>query len=128
LGGKAHTHWRSRPRALGAANLLYSLRPRADRDLDDYADYLAAEAGLEIALRFFSAAQETFLLLAAQPNMGWRSRLKHEALKSMRVFRVGGFERMLIFYRPESSGIEILRVVHGSRNLQALFRRRAEID
>lgn len=60
--------------------------------------------------------------------MGWRSRLKHEALKSMRVFRVGGFERMLIFYRPESSGIEILRVVHGSRNLQALFRRRAEID
>jgi toxin ParE1/3/4 len=79
-------------------------------------------------LRFFGAAHETFSLLAAQPDIGWRSRLKYEALKSMRVFRVAGFERMLILYRPRPGGIEILRVVHGSRNLQALFRRRGELD
>ncbi len=30
---------------------------------------------------------------------------------------------MLILYRPDPEGLEILRVIHGSRNLQALLRR-----
>ncbi len=50
------------------------------------------------------------------------------ALRKVRVFRVAGFEQMLILYRPQTKGVDILRVVHGSRNLQALFRRRAEIE
>jgi hypothetical protein len=35
---------------------------------------------------------------------------------------------MLILYRPLPEGIEILRVVHGSRNIEALFRRREEVE
>ena len=54
----------------------YVVKPKADRDLDDYADYLAQEASLDAALRFFDAACSTFALLATQPNMGWRSRVK----------------------------------------------------
>jgi toxin ParE1/3/4 len=104
------------------------VKPKADRDLDSYADYLARKAGLEVALRFLDAAHDVFALLATQPQMGWPSRLKHPQLKSLRVFRVAGFERMLILYRPLREGVEILRVVHGSRNLQALFRRREEVD
>jgi toxin ParE1/3/4 len=106
----------------------YVVKPRADRDLSDYADYLAEEATLDLALRFLAAAHETFALLAQQPNMGWHSRLRHTALKSLRVFRIIGFEHLLIFYRPLADGVDILRVVHGSRNLRALFRRRGEID
>jgi len=34
-----------------------------------------------------------------------------------------GIERMLVLYLPLRNGVEILRVVHGSRNLQALLRR-----
>jgi plasmid stabilization system protein ParE len=60
--------------------------------------------------------------------MGWRARLNHPRLKSLRVFRVAGFERMLILYRPLPEGIEILRVVHGSRNIEALGRRREEVE
>jgi hypothetical protein len=30
---------------------------------------------------------------------------------------------LLILYRPLPDGVEILRAVHGSRNLQALWRR-----
>jgi plasmid stabilization system protein ParE len=55
--------------------------------------------------------------------MGWHSRLRHPDLKALRVFHVSGFEKMLILYRPLPDGIEILRVVHGSRNLPALLRR-----
>jgi len=64
----------------------YSVKPKADLDLDDYADYLADKASLDVALHFFSAAEETFSLLATQPNMGWHSRLRNAALKSLRVF------------------------------------------
>jgi plasmid stabilization system protein ParE len=46
----------------------YVVKPKADRDLDGQADYLA-ETELELALRFFEAAHNTFALLATQPKM-----------------------------------------------------------
>lgn len=101
----------------------YLLRPKADRDLDDQADYLADVASPEVAHRFLVAAHETFALLANQPRMGWRSKLRHPQLSQMRIFRVSRFERTLILYLPNADGIEVLRVVHGSRNLQALLSR-----
>ena len=100
----------------------YVLKPKVDQDLDEYADYLA-EASVDLALRFFDQAHRTFALLATQPNMGWRPRLKHPGLEALRVFRVNGFDDILILYRPLSDGVEILRAVHGSQNLQALWRR-----
>jgi toxin ParE1/3/4 len=69
------------------------------------------------------AAHITFALLAAQPNMGWDSRLKHPGLENLRVFRVNGFDKILILYLPLLDGVDILRVIHGSRNLQAALRR-----
>ncbi len=101
----------------------YVVRPRADRDLDDQAYYYATEATPELGHRFLLAAHDTFALLAAHPNIGWHPRLKHSGLEALRVFRVNGFEKILVFYFPLPDGIEILRVVHGSRNLQALLRR-----
>ena len=50
----------------------YVIRPKADRDLDEQAYYLATEAKPEAGYRFLLAAHETFNLLAAQPQMGWR--------------------------------------------------------
>jgi toxin ParE1/3/4 len=101
----------------------YVVRPKADRDLEDQAFYYATESSTELGHRFLVAAHDTFALLATQPNMGWHSRLKHSALKQLRVFRVKGFERILVLYLPLLDGVEILRVVHGSRNLQAFLRR-----
>ena len=55
--------------------------------------------------------------------MGWRPRLKNPLLASLRVFRVSGFEKTLVLYRPSPDGVEILRVIHGSRNIMALLHR-----
>jgi toxin ParE1/3/4 len=98
------------------------VRPRADRDLEEQAYYYATQGSRELGHRFLVAAHETFTLLATQPEMGWRRPLKHPSLESLRVFRITGFERVIILYRPIPSGVDILRVVHGSRNLQALLR------
>jgi toxin ParE1/3/4 len=101
----------------------YVVRPKADQDLDDQAYYLATQANPEVGHKFLLAAHETFSLLATQPEMGWNCRLKDPGAASFRVFRVAGFERVLVLYRPRPHGVEILRVVHGSRNLQAFLRR-----
>jgi toxin ParE1/3/4 len=102
---------------------VYVVRPKADHDLGEQAYYFATEAGPELGHRFLLAAHETFSRLAGQPQMGWHARLKNPLLASLRVFRVSGFDKMLVLYRPSPAGVEILRVVHGSRNVVALLRR-----
>lgn len=101
----------------------YVLRPKADEDLDQQAYYLATEASAETGHRFLVAAHETFALLSTQPQMGWRVRVRHPRLASLRVFRISGFEAMLVLYQPLHSGIEIVRLIHGSRDLVAFLRR-----
>lgn len=98
----------------------YVLLPSADRDLDLQADYLAEEASIEIALRFLAAAHDTFCALASHPRMGWQPSLG-PSLQSIRAFRVLGFENILIFYRISDDVIEIVRILHGARDLKALF-------
>lgn len=71
----------------------YAVSPKADQDLDDIADYLITQADLEVGLRFLVAAHQTFALLASQPEMGWKAKSRHQALASLRVFRVIGFEK-----------------------------------
>ena len=101
----------------------YLLRPKADQDLDEHAYYLAREGSPDVGHRFLLAAHETFALLATRPQMGWHFHSKLAELQDLRVFRVSGFERMLVLYLPRSSGVEILRVIHGSRDLQRVLRR-----
>jgi len=60
--------------------------------------------------------------LATQRQMGWPCRVYHPQLLTARTFRVSSrFEKHLIFYQAYSERIEILRVVHGSQDLAALF-------
>ena len=47
----------------------YRVLPAADRDLDDQADYLSREAGIEIALRFYDAARSSLA--------HWKSARRH---------------------------------------------------
>lgn len=102
----------------------YVVRPRADRDIDAVADYLADEAGLDTGLRFLTEVYETFALLASQREIGWPCKLGHPRLTTARVFRVSSrFENYLIFYQPYRDRIEILRVLHGSQDLADLFDR-----
>ena len=98
-------------------------RPAADGDLDEQAAYYSVSATAALGHRFLVAAHDTFALLANQPYMGWHPALWHPELRELRVFRVRTFERMLILYLPLRDGVDILRVVHGSRDMQAFVRR-----
>ena len=102
----------------------YIVRPRADRDTDRQAVYLAEQAGSEIAYRFLMAVRETFALLASHPEIGWRPQIRRKkGLEPFRMFSVSGFDKMLVLYRPIGDRVEILRVLHGARDLAALIRK-----
>ena len=70
---------------------VYTVKPKADLDLDVHADYLTRKASPEIAMRFLDAAHDTFGLLAKRPNIGWLvARLTNPQLTTLRVFRPVG--------------------------------------
>src|SRR4051794_16461474 len=83
----------------------------------------STQASTEVGHRFLVSAHETFSLLSTQPDMGWNPKLRLRELHGLRLFRVAGFEKILILYRPLENGVEILRVIHGSQNVRRLLRR-----
>ena len=91
--------------------------PAADRDIDEQAEYLSVQASLETALRFYDAIEETFSFLASHPAIGAPYEGRTLAGAGIRVWRVSGFGNHLAFYRPIEGGIEILRVLHGARDI-----------
>jgi toxin ParE1/3/4 len=95
--------------------------PAADRDLDEQAGYLAEHAGLETALRFYDAANGSFSFPARNPSVGVLRESANPLFAGVRVWRVSGFGRHLIFYRPVEGGIEVVRVLHGHRDVEALL-------
>jgi toxin ParE1/3/4 len=99
----------------------YRVLPAADGDLDDQAGYLAEHASLETALRFYDAAAASFATLARMPAMGERWPSVAPRLAGVRVWRVEGFPKHLIFYRPTDDGIDIVRVLHGARDLETVL-------
>ncbi len=97
-------------------------RPQAIRDLADIAVYLAVESGSDdLAFRFLEAAEASFEQLAAMPAIGVAREYRDPTLADVRMWRIGGFDNYLIFYRPAESGVEIIRVLHAKRDIDALF-------
>ncbi|ACK71607.1 plasmid stabilization system [Gloeothece citriformis PCC 7424] len=95
-------------------------RPQVIRDLIELATYIA-ENNLEASEQFLRAAEETFQQLAKLPMMGKICQFKNPLLTNIRQQAVKGFRRYLIFYRLSESEIEIVRVLHGSRDLEAIL-------
>ena len=55
------------------------------------------------------------------PGIGKPSRFSNPTLADIRQYSIKGFGRYLIFYRATDSGVEILRVLHGARDLSAIL-------
>ena len=57
------------------------------------------------------------------PEMGRQSSHPSPTLRGVRVFRLSGFEKHLVYYLPlpGNGGIEILHVLHTARDLPALL-------
>jgi toxin ParE1/3/4 len=89
--------------------------PRAYTDIEQIADYLHGKVGAKLALRFLDAAESTSQMLARMPTLGAKCERGPTSSKILRTWQVKGFEKYLIFFRELRSGIEVIRVLHGSQ-------------
>jgi toxin ParE1/3/4 len=95
-------------------NQPYKLTNQAGTDLDQIWDYIARDDPLA-ADHFIERLLRTCMLLAQSPRIG---RVRADLAKDLRSHPVGNY---LIFYRVLTDAIEIVRVIHGGRNLHAIF-------
>jgi toxin ParE1/3/4 len=86
-------------------------RPAAEDDLVAIWLYIADD-DIGAANRLLDRFEETFALLADNPRIGRR---RPELMPEIRSFTVG---RYVVFYRPADDGIEIVRVIHGARDIE----------
>ena len=97
--------------------MAHRVDPRAEADLDDVWLYVARESGsIEIANRLIDTITDRFYTLGSFPYMG-RSR-EEDFGPGYRSLPVG---ESVVVYTVESEDVLILRVVHGRRDLEALF-------
>ena len=98
----------------------FVLAPCVEGELWDIWCFIA-EDNPDAATRVVDAAGATFKMLATTPSLGVARRFRNPRLRDVRFFPVSDFENYLIFYRPNSEGIEVLHVFHGARDLERLF-------
>jgi toxin ParE1/3/4 len=97
--------------------MAHRVAARAEADLDEIWLYVAKESGsIEIANRLIDTLTDRFFVLSGFPYIG-RSR-DEDFGPGYRTLVVGEY---VIVYCVEKEDALILRVVHGRRDLDALF-------
>ena len=90
------------------------ITPAATRDLAAITDWLA-EHSLNAALKLYEDVDRVLHLLANYPLMG------EEVAELKAGLRRHTMGKYLLFYQPLSDGIELIRVLHGAREIEDQF-------
>ena len=86
----------------------------AIQDLEEIYDYIALD-NVDAAERLKDRLQKRWRAAAENPGTG---RMRDELQSNLRSVREGNY---LIFYHQLNDGIEILRILHGARDIEALL-------
>jgi antitoxin ParD1/3/4/toxin ParE1/3/4 len=100
-------------------NRRFILAPRRRRDLVQIWRHIKSESSRETADRVESAIRGNFIYLADFPHAGPRRRDLTDA--PVRFFSVYSY---LVVYRPETRPLQIVSVLHGGRNVEAILSQR----
>lgn len=95
----------------------YQLSPTAARDLDEIFDRISDRDSVDRALHVHSKFDEAFEHLVTAPSSGVkRPLLTGNRLRWWFVFK------WCVIYDPTTAPLAILRVLHGARDLDRIFR------
>ena len=97
-------------------NRRYVLAPEAALDLVQIWRYIEKQSRVEMADHVESVIRERLGFLAANPGAGhWRKNLTEEAVKFFPVYSY------LIVYRPETTPLQVVSILHGRRDVAQLL-------
>lgn len=92
----------------------FSLSPTSRRDLNQIYDYIARDNPLA-AVRFVGKVEQKCRQLAESPESGFA---RDDLAPGLRAWPVAKY---VIPYRIMNGALDIVRIVHGARDLGALF-------
>jgi toxin ParE1/3/4 len=92
-------------------------------DFESLFAWYVEKANAEVAWRFQSALDESLNRLAIHPELGRLRHFRHPDLAGIRSFRVDRpFGNLLIFYRASDDTLQVIRLMHGARDLSRRLR------
>lgn len=97
-------------------------KPEVRRDLQSQADFIA-RGNVDAAERFLDAAEASFAFLAANPMLGSLCNFQATETAGLRRWPIRGFEKYIIYYLPIADGVDVVRVIHAARDVEAIFDR-----
>lgn len=98
----------------------FRLTEPAIKDIEQIANYIAKQAGLQQSEYFLSKLDRKFAKIAQFPNLGRR---RDEILPELRSLPIDNY---LILYMPIDNDVEIFRVISGYRDILGLFAEESE--
>ncbi|MBW4669693.1 MAG: type II toxin-antitoxin system RelE/ParE family toxin [Cyanomargarita calcarea GSE-NOS-MK-12-04C] len=99
----------------------FKISTQAAQDLEDIWSYVAKN-NPRAADNLFDKLREMFAKLAKFPQMGQG---RSDLALSLQSFPVRNY---LIFYRTIEEGIEIVRIIHGSQDIEQIFKEVEDAD
>lgn len=94
----------------------FSLAPAAKDDLAEIAKYIQEQGSEGAARRVLLEMHHSMQALADMPGMGHlRQDLSDESLRFWSVYSY------LIIYRPETQPLQIIRILHGARDIASVL-------
>ncbi|MGA3025437.1 MAG: type II toxin-antitoxin system RelE/ParE family toxin [Bryobacteraceae bacterium] len=94
----------------------YILAPEAALDLVQIWRHIKGNASVEMADRVESVIREKIAYLARNPSGGhWRKDLTDEPVRFFSIYAY------LVVYRPETKPLQVVAILHGSRDLEQVL-------
>jgi toxin ParE1/3/4 len=98
-----------------------SQRRQARQDILELVTYIAADNPKAAADLYDAYERVIATTLAEMPDIGRPYRSAEAGLEEVRAVAVGRFRSYLVFYRRRDDEVDVLRVLHSSRDLRSLL-------
>lgn len=98
-----------------------SQRARARQDILELVAYVAADSPKAAAKLYDAYERILATTLAATPDIGRPYRSAAARLRGVCAVSIGRFRNYLIFYRRQGDEVEVLRVLHGARDIRSIL-------
>jgi toxin ParE1/3/4 len=98
----------------------FIVSPEAASDLEAIHNFIELD-NADAADRVLEKIHLTVLKIARSPGIGSRVRVGRCAVEGLRSLPVAGFRKYRVIYRKRESRIEVIRVLHSSRDAEHLL-------
>ena len=92
------------------------ITPRADNDIDACSAWIAKENSAA-ALRFLDEIELTCDAVSRMPGIGSPRYAEISLVHGVRMLAIKDFENYLLFYLEHENCVDVIRVLHGARDI-----------